>query len=172
MKDDQRVSRALAVCRKLVSTFLPIVGLEDVTWPNKAQCELGLPEHSLVTHCLTQWGSMAKMVGRGLEQEKAVCKVLGDDRKTSHLIPTWQDINVLESVNGALGPLRDFTDTLSAENYVTLSALNPVLHILKSEVLVDKDEDTQLTKDMKNHIQSYLKNEYSDTDLCQYNIFL
>ena len=82
--------------------------------------------------CVTRW---AKMVRRLLEQEKAVHKVVGDDSKTSHLIPTWQDID-------ALGPLGDFTDMLSAENYVTLSALNPVLHILKSEVLVDKDEDT------------------------------
>ena len=39
---------------------------------------------------------MAKLVGRVLEKKKAVRKVLGDDRKTSHLIPTWQDIHVDE----------------------------------------------------------------------------
>ena len=33
-------------------------------------------------------------------------------------------------------------------------------------MLVDKDEDTQLTKDMKNRIPSYLEDKYSDTDLC------
>ena len=153
MKDDQRVSRALGVCRKLVCTCTFSHSWNKRRYLTKAQCELGLPEHSRVTGCVMRWGSMAKLVGRVLEQDKAVCKVLGDDHKTSHLIPTWQDIDV-------------FCDMLSAENYATLSALNPILHILKCEVLVDKHEDTQLTKDMKNRIQSYLEDKYSDTDLC------
>ena len=34
---------------------------------------------------------------------------------TSHLVPTWQDLDVLESLNAALNPLSDFTDMLSAE---------------------------------------------------------
>ena len=45
-----------------------------------------------------------------LEQEKAIRQVLSGYRKTSHLIPTWQDMEVLESVQAAIGPLADFTD--------------------------------------------------------------
>ena len=58
---------------------------------------------------------MQKMKSRVLEQQKAIYVVLNDDRKYRHLIPSWQDVDVLESLEAALGPLADFTDMLSAE---------------------------------------------------------
>ena len=48
-------------------------------------------------------------------REKEIHKVLGDDPEAAHLIPTWQDIDVLESIQAALGPITDFTDMLSGE---------------------------------------------------------
>ncbi|KAL1263354.1 hypothetical protein QQF64_006093 [Cirrhinus molitorella] len=39
----------------------------------------------------------------------------GSRQKTQHLVPTWQDIMVLESVKTALKPLQDFRDALSGE---------------------------------------------------------
>lgn len=56
------------------------------------------------------------MIERILEQEKAITQVLAADRSTRHLVPTWQDIDVLDSVSKSLGPLLDFTDALSSEN--------------------------------------------------------
>ncbi len=41
------------------------------------------------------------MIGRVLEQSKALSQVLSEDRKTCHLVPTWQDTDVLQSVNNA-----------------------------------------------------------------------
>ena len=73
---------------------------------------------------------MQKMVSRILEQQKAIHKVLHDDRKSRHLMPTWQDVDVLESLDSALGTLSDFTDMLSAENFVTVSAIIPVIHYI------------------------------------------
>ena len=66
------------------------------------------------------WGSMAKMVERILEQEEAIRITLSADRKTSHLVPTWQDINVLQVIHTALSPLSSLTDILSAESYVSV----------------------------------------------------
>ena len=63
----------------------------------------------------------------------------------------------MESIQAALGPLADFTDMLSAENFVTVSALNPVLHVLASQVLVRKEQDTNLTKEIKTRTQDYLE---------------
>ena len=131
----------------------------------KIQEELGLPQHCLVTDCATCWGSTQKMIARVLEQEKAIHKVLSDDRKTAHLIPTWQDIDVLESIQAALGPLADFTDMLSGENFVTMSTILPVLHILKNEVLKESENDTQLTKDIKGRILTSMEDKYSDPDV-------
>lgn len=165
-KNETRVSRAVGVCRKLVSTF-------SHSWNKKqsltqAQQELNLPNHHLVTDCQTRWGSMQKMVSRILEQQKAIHKALQDDRKHRHLLPTWQDIEVLESLEAALGTLSGFTDMLSAENFVTVSAILPVIHhILKNDVLEVADDDTQLTKDIKTRILGYLEQKYDDFEVCE-----
>ena len=63
------------------------------------------------------------MLGRILEQKEAIRLALSADRSASHLIPTWQDIDVLESVDRALSPLHELTDILSGEQYVTVSAI-------------------------------------------------
>ena len=102
------------------------------------------------------------MVGRILEQEKAIGQVVGTDCKTCHLVPTWQDIDVLQSVHSAVKNLADFTDMLSGEGRVTLSSLRAVLRILKSKVLVESSEDTTLTKDIKRRILTYLEGKYSN----------
>ena len=47
------------------------------------------------------------MVRRILEQEKAIQYVVGTDYKTCHHIPTWQDIDVLQSVDSAVKDLVD-----------------------------------------------------------------
>ena len=69
------------------------------------------------------------MTERVFEQEACIRQVLATDRKNAHLKPTWQDLDVLESMEAALGPLEDFTDMLLGEMKVTVSAIKPVLHI-------------------------------------------
>ena len=58
------------------------------------------------------------MIERILEQEEGIRIVLGGDRKSSHLVPSWQDLDVLQSLNAALSPLKDYTDVLSGEDHV------------------------------------------------------
>ena len=50
----------------------------------------------VVTDCPTRWGSQHKMISRILEQDVAMHMILSDDRKTTHLIPTWQVTMILE----------------------------------------------------------------------------
>lgn len=64
------------------------------------------------------------MIERVLEQEGALAKVLSSDKKTRHLVPTWQDLEVLQAVQKVLKPLQDLTDALSGEEYVTKQKLN------------------------------------------------
>ena len=162
MKDEVHVARAFGVCQKLVELFAH-------SWKKKhelseAQVQLKLLNHSLVSDCVTRWGSKEKMVGRILEQEKAIRQVVGTDRKTCHLVLTWQDIDVLQSVHSAVKDLADFTDMLSGEDRVTLSSLRAVLHILKNKVLVESPVDTTLTKDIKRRILTYLEGKYSNVE--------
>ena len=161
-KDDTRISRAVGVCKKIVTSF-------SHSWKKKqeltkAQVEKGLPEHSLVTDCPTRWGSQQKMVARILEQDAAIRQVLSEDRKTSHLIPTWQDTMVLESISSALTPLHDFTDMLSGEEYVSVSLVKPLMKHLQDILLADKEDESDLTNDMKHKVFRYLEEKYSNPD--------
>ena len=160
VKDDQRIKRATGLCKQLVAVF-------SHSWKKKAelkqaQQDLNLPQQSLVTECPTRWGSRQKMISRVLEQSKALCQVLSEDRKTRHLVPTWQDTDVLEFINHALGPLQEFTDALSGEDYVSVSYLKPVLHLLRTATLAETDEETDLTKEIKSRALHYIVGKYSD----------
>ncbi len=117
-----------------------------------AQEQLKLPQHKLITESPTRWGSRQHMIERFLKQEKAIHHVLTADKKHRHLVPTWQDVEVLEAVSKALGPLLEFTDALSGELLVTVSYLKPVLSLFNTEVLAVKSDDTDLTKKIKQTI--------------------
>ncbi len=70
---DQRIQRAMGVCKKVVSAF-------SFSWKKKrelaaTQEELKLPKHKLITESPTRWGSRHAMIARVLEQEKAIAKV-------------------------------------------------------------------------------------------------
>ena len=150
----------MGVCKKIVSAFCN-------SWKRKrelatAQAELGLPAHQLITETPTRWGSWQQMIERVLEQEKALTQVLRADKKTRHLVLTWQDIEVLEAVSKALSPLVDFTDALSGEQYVSVSYLKPVLHLFNEQVVKVQEDDSELTKSIKTRILEYLNEKYAD----------
>lgn len=101
------------------------------------------------------------MIQRVLEQSRALCQVLSEDRKTRHLVLNWQDTDVLESINNALSPLQEFTDALSGEDYVSVSYLKPVLHLLRT-TLEESENDTTLTKEIKSRVLHYIEEKYND----------
>ncbi|XP_056118286.1 E3 SUMO-protein ligase ZBED1-like [Rhinichthys klamathensis goyatoka] len=159
---DERIDRAIGVCKKAVSAF-------SYSWKKRrdmaeVQAELGLPPHQLVTESLTRWGSRQKMIDRLLEQERAISRVLGADKKTRHLVPTWQDLEVLDATNKAIKPLQDFTDALSGESYVSVSYIKPVLHLFKTSLLQREEKDVDLTATIKRNIMCYLEQKYSDPE--------
>jgi len=161
IKNDQRVTRALGVAHGIVSAF-------STSWKRrremiKVQIEKKLPQHTLIVNCPTRWGSMAKMITRLLEQEEAIRTVLGASRDTSHLLPTWQDIHVWESLAEALSPLEDLTDFLSGDSHITISSVIPVLYNLATKVLKVKEDDSTLAKNIKQHVISYMEEKYTDS---------
>ncbi|CAM4568501.1 unnamed protein product [Leuciscus chuanchicus] len=123
---------------------------EKETYLAEVQIQLGLPSHQLITESATHWGSRQQMIERVLEQEEALAKVLSNDKKTRHLVPTWQDLEVLEAVQKVLKPLQDFTDALS-------------------------EGDNELCKSIKTSIVEYLNSKYSHqatTDLLEMASFV
>ena len=105
------------------------------------------------------------MLQRLLEQEKAVCQVLGADPKTSHLKLRWQDTEVIESIVGALQPVADFTDALAAEKRVTASCLKPMMEHLNKEALVVNEGDSSLKTDIQSKIKQYMNAKYDDVNI-------
>lgn len=163
IKDDDRVNRALGLCRKIVSAF-------SFSWKKKRdlaeiQQSLNLPLHSLKSDCTTRWGSTQVMIDRILEQKDAIRQVLQSDSKTKHLKLSWQDLDVLESIKSAFGPLDEFTDALSGESEVTASSIKAVLYVLETDVLKGDTNDSTLTKDIKKFVMGYLVNKYEPADI-------
>lgn len=102
------------------------------------------------------------MVKRVLEQKRAITEVLSKDKKTRPLVPTWQDVDVLESIDAALSPLLEFTDALSGESYVSVSFLKPVMHLFNTSILKEAEDDTELTRTIKTTVMGYLNQKYDD----------
>ncbi|XP_059371308.1 E3 SUMO-protein ligase ZBED1-like [Carassius carassius] len=171
--NDKRVTRAISLCKRIVSCF-------SYSWKKRrhlaeVQIQLGLPSHQLITESATCWGSRQQMIERVLEQEGALAKVLSNDKKTRHLVPTWQDLEVLEAVQKVLKPLQDFTDALSGEEYITLSYVKPVLHLFNENLLACEEGDSEICKSIKTSIVEYLNSKYSDpatTDLLEMASFV
>jgi len=90
------------------------------------------------------------MVERILKQIEAIRIVLG---ASSHLIPTWQDCDVLQAVAATLKSLKEMTDALSTEKYPVISAVKSLLNHLITEVLVNIVDDVKLTKQIKERIR-------------------
>ncbi len=154
---DSRIEHSIGVCKKIVASF-------SHSWRRRrelanVQRDLSLPNHQLVTKSPTRWGSREQMIARVLEQEPAISKVLASDKKARHLVPTWYDLQVLESVHKALRPLLDFSDAFSGEDYVTVSCIKPVLSLFNTDI-----PNTDLNKSIKSSILEYFNDKYSDPE--------
>jgi len=158
-----RVDTVLRKCRKIVAAF-------SQSWKRtneltKVQEQQKLPLHKLKADVSTRWGSTAVMVKRILEQKEAIRIVLSGDRSTSHLAITWQDIDLLTSINAFVAPLEDLTDTLSGETHVTISAVKPVLQHLCDVLLAVSSDDSELTKEMKERCKTKILQQYGSSDI-------
>ena len=78
---------------------------------------------------------MYSMIARILEQQQAICAVLADDRKNWHRMPSDREFTTLEIVSQVLQPLSVFSDALSWESQVTVSAIRPLLKHITTSLL-------------------------------------
>ena len=151
------------MCRKVVSAF-------SHSWKRRRelaaiQDDKHLPTHLLIGDCKTRWGSSLKMIDRILEQQDAIRIVLSSDRTASHLILTWQDFDILASVSAVLTPLHQMTDLLSGEQYVTVSVVKPLLNHILSKVLLEKEDDSTLSKEIKARMRDKLNSYYDEESI-------
>ena len=110
----------------------------------------------------TRWGSVFDMINHIMEQQEPIRIILANDRRTAHLVPTWQDMDVLESVVVVLSPLHEFTDLLAGEKKFTVSEIITLLRHIQDSILANKPGESNLTKEMKARIKSDLEHRYSE----------
>ena len=113
----------------------------------------------------TRWGSKADMIKRIIEQQDAIRVVLGQDRKVSHLIPSWQDFDVLQSVLEVVRGFKDLTDLLSGEKRVTCSAIKPLIEVVNDKIVTPNDDNTELTLEIKQCIKNNLESRYQNPEM-------
>ena len=80
---------------------------------------------------------------RPMEQMEAIKVVLASDRKSLHLIRSWHDCDVPDSITGALKPLKETIDVLAGEKGLTVSSVKPIVQYITTEVLI-KNMEIQL----------------------------
>ena len=69
------------------------------------------------------------MIARLIEQDQAVRVVV----LSSHLVPTWQDVDVWKGMNESVSPLANLTDIISCQvntNYFIYYARNYIIFYL------------------------------------------
>ena len=162
---DRRVERVIRICRQIVAAF-------SYSWKKRRELieeqKRKLPEHKLKADVKTRWGSLYDMIERIVEQKEPIRVILGNNRKTAHLVLSWQDTDILDSIVAVLHPLREFTDLLAAEKRVTASAVLPLLNHITENVLVRKDGETDLTCEIKEQIKLDLTFRYSHEDIIHF----
>ena len=76
-------------------------------------------------------------------------------------MPSEDEFTTLENMVKVLEPLSYFTDALSGEQHVTVSAVHPLLsHIIKHTILV-KPEDKPIVSQIKAKISKDLQHHYN-----------
>ena len=150
----------ICLCRKVVSSFLySWKGQKEL---KEAQQQKNLPQKKLKGDVVTRWGSKVEMMQRVMEQQHAIRMVLSQDRKASHLVPTWQDFDVLESVLEAVKGFADLTNLLSGEKRVTCSATKPLIEVINSKIVALKTGYTTLIVEIKERIKRDLNARYQN----------
>ena len=129
------------------------------------QVQKNLPQKKLKGDVCTRWGSKANMIKRIVEQQDAISVVLGQDRKTSHLLPTWQDLDVLQSILKAIEGFKDLTDLLSGEKRITCSAIKPLIKVINDKIVIPQDDDSALTLEIKGRIKADLESRYESSEI-------
>ena len=105
------------------------------------------------------------MIKRIVEQQDAIRVVLGQDRKTSHLLATWQDLDVLQSILKAIEGFKDLTDLLSGEKQITCSAIKPLIKVINDKIVIPQDNDSVLTLEIKGRIKADLESRCESSEI-------
>ena len=126
------VQTAISRCSRLVTYFRKSPHATSIL--TKKQEALYMKKHKLLQDIDTRWNSTFDMISRIIEQQASICAALLEQKRMD-LLPKDNELTLLEEVVVVLKPFKDVTEQMSAQRYVTLSAIRPLLHHLFNDVL-------------------------------------
>ena len=147
------VHTAVSRCSRLVTYFRKSTQASTLL-ANKQEA-LGMKKHKLLQDVDTRWNSTYDMIQRVMEQQAAICAALLEQKRMD-LLPKDNELKLLEDIIDILKPFKDVTEQMSGQAYVTLSAVRPILHFLKSKVLQPLDSESRSVQNIKNEMRSNL----------------
>ena len=106
------------------------------------------------------------MLDRVMEQQAPICATLVEVKRMD-LLPKDREFSLLEDVLKVLKPFKDVTVQISAEKYVTISAIRPLLHHLINTVLKVEVSDSVAVKAMKADMARNLNSRYQEAAIVQ-----
>jgi len=100
------------------------------------QERFGLKQLKLPSYSKTRWWSFLDLISVILDQELGISSFLKTYKsgQFKKLILSDDEIDVLKIITMILKPVREITDHLAGENYVTASAVYPVIFNLKTKL--------------------------------------
>lgn len=100
------------------------------------QERFGLKKLKLPSYSKTRWWSLLDLISVILDQELGISSFLKTYKngQFKKLVLSDDEIDVLKSITMILKPVREITDHLAGENYVTASAVYPVIFNLKTKL--------------------------------------
>lgn len=154
-----KIDEIATVCNKLVGHFhhstVALKALEE------KQRMTSIPPHRLIVSCITRWNSLCDMFNRLCEQRPAISAVLADrnvtklaeERKLALQHDQWQ---VIEEILPVLQALKCATTALSADMYVSVSNVFPVMHALITNHLQSSEDDSATVDLFKEEVRRSL----------------
>ena len=131
-----QIATAIARCSRLVKFFRKSSRAAHIL--SEKQEALGVKQNKLIQDVDTRCNSTHNMAQRVLEQQSPICSTLLEQKRLYLLLPKDEGFGVLEELVNVLKPFKEVTAQVSAELYVTSSAIRLLLcHLTENALKIE-----------------------------------
>ena len=143
LEKDKKSQRMISKVKNIVQFF------RSSTQANDELRDLQKEDYrKLKQQCETRWNSCLTMLQSYQEQHKSICSILAHRGKV-HMCLNEAEFDSLKTTVGILGVYLTATEEMSAEKYISISKIIPLVTMLKG--ISDKSEAS-----LARHISSYI----------------